>query len=174
MGYSNYTVYIPTRSALAKTLARTLKVSVRKLDGMDGKQDSFIDLNAINRAKNKLGLGKRIFHAWVPHHEKYGTCTNGGFFIDNGDGKIGKGDLFVFYLHQGFANCNMYRSALLFKPRKVQSPNARPPRGKSYRCEPIISSGENHLLKKIEALKGKSYTDRRVRFILECKYRHLG
>ncbi len=173
MGYSNYTVHIPVKSALARTLAKTLKVPIRKLDEMDGKRDTFIDLPEIERSKSKLGLGKRIFHAWVPPHEKYGTCTNGGFFIDNGDGKIGKGDLFVFYLTQAFANCTMYRFARLFKPRKVESPKVRPPRGKFYRCGATVSRGENHLLKKIEKLKGKSYSDKAVRFILSCRYRHL-
>lgn len=108
---------ISTKSSLAEALATALGKSVAELDAMGGPTDGQIEFYSIARGEGRLSLKSRI----VPEEGiGYCTCEN-AFIVDNGDGKISAGDLFLhadgYYMEDGeYA----FRFAKLFEPRTVQ------------------------------------------------------
>ena len=76
---------IPKNSALAKSLAETLGTTVEALHRQfkAGDQINFYSLKESDAYKDRVSKGRG-----------FGDCEN-AYVVDNGDGKISKGDLFL-------------------------------------------------------------------------------
>lgn len=138
------TPIIPVKSDLANTLAKTLNSTPKKLDKLDGQKNGEISIRGLN-LPNVIELDV-LTGCWV------------NILIDNGDGKIGKGDLFL----QGYppyikknvkkgAHNHEFRFAKLFEPHHFQK------KKKNNRSDPKLPFESKKLLKTIESRKGKPY-----------------
>lgn len=132
---------ISVKSQLAGVLAKTLNTTPEKLDKMDGKKDGNIRIRGLelpNVVEADLGTG-----CWIT------------ILVDNGDGKIGKGDLFLAghppYLKKADTYNYEFRFAKLFEQRKVQQ------KGKYSNEDPNLPFESHRLLKVIESHKGRPY-----------------
>jgi len=159
---------VKLNSKVGKALAKTLGMTPDKLDRADGLKDGEFNMSRIvsiytKQSSQIVKLRKRII---APHHAS--KCEN-VYLVDNGDGKIGKGDLFLHadgYYSEKSASGYSYRMARLFAPRKIQSKS-----GSAARKNPKITPQENKWLKAFEALKGQTYASVKGKLKAVCKKR---
>ena len=86
------TPMIERNSALARTLAETLGTTAEALSkqfSVSGWGKEYISILSL---KNSKAYGKRVLDSYL--YGKCGKCEN-AYYVDNGDGKIGNGDLFL-------------------------------------------------------------------------------
>lgn len=140
---------IKVQPKLAELLAKTLQVKVKALDKLDGNEDESISLHDILHKEG--AFRDRIIQAKRPES---GEII---YFIDNGDKKIGKGDLF---LHaDGFYGVNTskgkqpaFRFARLFEKalrtkrssRAARNRSALPPEVQAIKAFAESNRGKNY------------------------------
>jgi hypothetical protein len=146
-------------SKAAESVAKVLGKNVNELDAMDGKKDGQINLYELARSNNHIVGPEKT-------REVAGECNM--YLIDNGDDKVGEGDLFL--NADGWYKESSewaYRSAFLFQPRTVQKKPSDNSKDWSTRIEIFIVAAETTLKGKafsvdtIEAAWKKAYEDSR-------------
>lgn len=142
---------ISTNSDLARELAKALSKEVSRLDEMDGEKDNVIWIGGL---KNNSSLRDRIF--MFSTRPGYEICEN-AFLVDNGDGKIGNGDIFLHAdgYHQQKDGRYAFRFAKLFAPRQLQEKQGS--EAAASADLPVRINGM--LLAPIESQKGKNFKD---------------
>lgn len=128
---------------LSKWIAETLQTDVEKLDKADGNADGKINL---------YKLQKDVYKGRIIQGRGYLNCEN-AWFIDNGDGKIGEGDLF---LHSdGYYKVNYdyaFRFTHLFKPVRTTDKSG-PDADSTSALPPEVQN----IKKNVERFKGASF-----------------
>ena len=96
-------------SGLSKKIADMLGITVEQLDKVDGKADDMVEVNKLSEKFDKI--------VKIPGG---GQCEN-AYLIDNGDGIIGVGDLFihadgkyVVYLGKKYIDANLGGQSFLY------------------------------------------------------------
>lgn len=149
---------IATDSKLAKAFAKTLNTKVDILAekfGGPGEGDDRIDIYSMEKSKK---YKDKIYYAGDDF--KCDKCMY-AFFVDNGDGKIGKGDLFLhfddFYgsgedgIFEGDEEPT-FRYVKIGKKYEVQDES-----GWDARINPKLTKEADEILKAVLAVKGKTF-----------------
>lgn len=160
-------INIKAQPILANCLAKTLQRTVDDLDELDGKKDGSISMDRISQAdafKDKIlrRSGANVIPVPEGGYKDNQTYSAGelrpitSFLIDNGDNKIGKGDLFLdfdwaYKVNTGKGKQYAFRFALLFEKAPVAD-------GFRHRArnESALPEGAWELKKQVELNRGKS------------------
>lgn len=151
---------IATDSKLAKVLAKTLNTKVDILAekfGGPGEGNDHIDIYSMDKSKK---YKDKIYYAG----DDFGCdkCLY-AFFVDNGDGKIGKGDLFLHfdgYYGSGEDGIFEEEEEPTFRYVKVgEKYEVQDESGWDARVNPKLTKEADKLLQAALAVKGKSFID---------------
>ena len=153
---------IPKNSALAKSLAETLGTTVEALHRQFKYGDqgiSFFNLKESDAYKNRVSKGRHI-----------GPCEN-AYVVDNGDGKISKGDLFLHVDGLFQINCKYaFRFVKLGEKHSVQKSN-----GCEARKNPALTPEAQEILAAVTSAMGKPFTHSSFDIALKgVKWLHRG
>lgn len=162
------TPFIREGHSAAIALSKFFRKSFDELDAADGEKDGGISLGAANNNYSGLmansDFASKIAHPLSMHMLMGGICEN-IFVIDNGDGKIGEGDLLLhadgYYQEKGKVSSGFlgvfpaysldfaFRVAPLFSPRfqKVSGYEAAESDDMSANVEPIINAFKREILR---------------------------
>ena len=148
---------VAVESKAANDVAKVLGKKVNELDAMDGEKNGQVNIYKLAQSDSRIVGPKKT-------RDVAGECNM--YLFDNGDGKVGKGDLFLnadgWYKESGK---DVYRSAFLFQPRTVQKKSSDDSKDWPTRVEIFIVAAETTLKGKpfsvdtIKAAWKKAYSD---------------
>lgn len=155
----------------AKALAKALETSEEQLDKMDGEDGEIYIKLLSEKMKDRIKGGDICTFRKTEKEEVSGTM----YFVDNGDGKIGKGDLLLHWdqhcYKTGGGCCLVGQLAKLFETRKTEKQKVS---GKKIKWNDCVESFyARHVLPAIEENRGE--TINAVRGVLSrvCRQREV-
>lgn len=143
---------IPKDSAVASALAKTLGTTVDDLYGQFKCEDGTIDFEALKQSQRYTG---RIYDPYKGMNRLWCERVENFYVVDNGDGKVGDGDLYMkadgYLIPDGQME---FRHAIL--GRKYEKTGKEPSQSKD---DLRLTLEDERILSAVCTLRGQIFTD---------------